>query len=556
MAVVPPLSMTPWILLSLLFANSAFSLPNVTLSGGIKVVGRSFDAVNQEVFRGIPYAEPPVASLRFKPPVPKHNFASSTINATAFGASCLQPAAEILNLEKLSEDCLTVNVQRPSGLSSSAKLPVMVWIHGGSFHSGAGADSRINATNLVSQSVARGTPIIYVNFNYRLGPLGFPVGPEAERHGALNLGLKDQLLAIKWINQNIGFFGGDKSKVTLYGQSAGSMSVASLMVNPGLKNLVRAAILESGVGFVAMPCGGTCKQAETGWNNFVRQLPECQGSTINTLACVRDKASEASLLKAILATSSWYDPVVIFSPVVDGPGGFLPAQPSQLFAQGKHVRIPVISGTNLDEGTSFAPSETNSTKSIVDWMKTLFRPTRALDRALPGLLERYPDIPALGSPHNTGNETFGLSSQFKRLSSILGDVVFAAPHRALNQKLTEQGVDVYGYLFSDRGVQTEQWPYLGVSHSYDLPYVYGNAHANATSSSRVLTTQMVDYWISFATSLKPNDGRGSQRPAWPKYGRRKPSILELNGEGIRTITDNFRAKGIDYITSHSEAFHG
>ncbi|KAG7445291.1 alpha/beta-hydrolase, partial [Guyanagaster necrorhizus] len=152
---------------------------------------------------GIPYAEPPVGSLRLEHPVLK-----TDIDAQTFGLVCLQ---EGVVTDEMSEDCLTVNILRPTGLSSEDSLPVMFWIYGSGFS--GGTSSSYSGSNIIAQSVTRGTPIIYVNHNYRLGPLGFPQGQEAADRGVINLGTRDQLTALEWVQQNIGLFGGDKAKV-------------------------------------------------------------------------------------------------------------------------------------------------------------------------------------------------------------------------------------------------------------------------------------------------------------------------------------------------------
>jgi acetylcholinesterase len=143
----------------------------------------------------------------------------------------------------VSEDCLTINVLRPAGVDNNTALPVMAWIYGGGF--AGGLSSTYNGSAIVAKAALRGTPVIYVNFNYRTGPLGFPQGAEATKEGSLNLGLKDQLAALEWIQANIGAFGGDKSKVTVFGQSAGAASIAIHMLRPSFKKLARAAVIQS-----------------------------------------------------------------------------------------------------------------------------------------------------------------------------------------------------------------------------------------------------------------------------------------------------------------------
>ncbi|KAJ7867759.1 Carboxylesterase family-domain-containing protein [Mycena olivaceomarginata] len=185
-------------------------------------------------------ADPPLPGKRFKPPVLKPSPDSKTLDASNFGPACLQMD---LLLAQMSEDCLTINVIRPAGIAANAKLP-MFWTYGGGFDEGA--SDIYNGTGIVAQSVARGTPVIYVDFNYCLGPLGFPQGQEADNRRALNLGIKAQLAALEWVQLNIGTFGGDRRKVTLFGESAGSIMMSILFLNSPLTSLARAAILQSG----------------------------------------------------------------------------------------------------------------------------------------------------------------------------------------------------------------------------------------------------------------------------------------------------------------------
>jgi acetylcholinesterase len=177
--------------------------------GGIVCLLLCFTNVAQ-VYVGIPFAEPPLGKLRLKPTVLKTRLDVETFDASSFGKGCLQPATDIT---EFSEDCLTINVYRPKGVLANANLPVLFWTYGGGFQDGASLI--YNGSAIVAQSVARGTPLIYVNYNYRLGPLGFPQGQEADDRKALNLALRDQIAALQWVQANIGIFGGDKKKVSV-----------------------------------------------------------------------------------------------------------------------------------------------------------------------------------------------------------------------------------------------------------------------------------------------------------------------------------------------------
>ncbi|KAJ8523236.1 hypothetical protein ONZ45_g337 [Pleurotus djamor] len=488
---------------------------------------------DSEHFRGIPYAEPPVGSLRFQPPRLQARMSVSTFNATSYSPQCLQPGQPA---EGYSEDCLTLNILRPAGSHNKSRLPVLVWIHGGAFGIG-GSANRPGA--LVERSLARGTPTIFVNLNYRLSLLGFPHGPEASKLNMHNLGLKDQFTAFEWIQENIGAFGGDPKKVTIFGESAGAVSIAYHQLNPKLPKVARGAILESGSTGTAS-LGPLPRHASFG--KFI-QNAGCGGhrNPKTTLSCLQALDTE-TLRTLILA-----EPFSSYMPTLDGPKGLLPDYPSRLYAQGKFTRIPTLLGTNLDEPV-------NSTEQVKTGLLELFRgPVSdfALDRFAEKLLRLYPDVPALGSPFGTGNETFGLSSQFKRMSALLTDVAFAAPYRAQALAFSGVGVKTYGYLFTEP--HSRRPPYMGVAHANEIPFVYGNVTLEPVAQPvKHLSNIMMDYWLSFSSVLHPNDGKGLDRPKWVEYTPRSRLIMKFDSRGTRIMKDDFREKNIQYIMDNSK----
>ncbi|KAK6996541.1 carboxylic ester hydrolase [Favolaschia claudopus] len=515
----------------------ATDVPIVQL-GTTTLTGSAF--LNLEFYGGIPYAEPPVGDLMFKPPVPLRGLSSPTFDASHFGADCLQPGEPAS-----SEDCLTINVFKPAGLTKDVKLPVLAFIHGGGYIAASAA--KFNATAIMEQSISRGTPIIYVSFNYRLGPLGFPTGREAAASNALNLGLKDQLVALQWIQDNIAVFNGDNSKVTVFGESAGAMSIAAHQLNPNFTNLARAMILESGgaaSGHLFPPSRG-----QVDWDNFVNAVPDDLRNAIGTFWGQSKEGYP-------------------FVPVLDGPGGLLPELPSGLIAKGKFARLPFITGANLDEGTFLTPPTVNSTADVEAVLMSNYTtptiPSTQLKAAICELMKLYPDNPALGSPFNTGNATFSLSPQWKRLTAIVGDIWFHSQRRALMQAAAKFGVKNYGYLLTDPGAPAIGEPTigptgnpaaLGVSHTADLLYIFGlNAAFGRPASAQALGVQMIDYWVSFANNLDPNDGRGSARPMWSQYSSNNQKIIELTSVNMSMIPDNYREGQIDFINSHAAVF--
>ncbi|KAF7762435.1 CAZyme family CE10 [Agaricus bisporus var. burnettii] len=522
----------------------AYAAPQVKI-GKTTLFGRDVTGLKQDFFGGIPYAEPPLGDLRLKFPVLKTELDSPSFDASNFGPSCLQPG---LPVPLLSEDCLTINVFRPSNLLPDAKLPVFFWTHGGGFL--YGSSTEYNASLIVARSVARGTPLICVSFNYRLGPLGYPQGKEAAHQRSLNLGLRDQIAALEWVQHNIDAFGGDKNKVTIAGESAGAIMISILYLNSPLDKLVRGAILES--GSQATSTNFYPKRREGNWENFVAGVESCASTATSghTFDCLRT-ANELEIYSGIMNSIKKSPEVFPFFPTIDGPGGLYPDVPSRLFSRGKFARVPFISGTNLDEGTMFVPPKINSEEEIRQYIIANYSPPivppAELDRAVDKLLQLYPDIPALGSPFNTGDETFHLPSSFKRISALVGDLWFQSQRRFWQQTATKAGVKSWGYLFTHSDPFLHP-PFLGVAHSDEVTYVYGVPN-DPSPSSHSLSKVMMDYWISFATSLDPNDGKGDERPLWEQYASDNERLIQFDGDGIKMIDDSFRKAQMDYINS-------
>ncbi|KJA28262.1 hypothetical protein HYPSUDRAFT_129787 [Hypholoma sublateritium FD-334 SS-4] len=535
------------LILTLSLLVGAYSALSVQV-GNTNVIGRDIGEI--EFFGGIPFAEPPLGELRLNFPVLNSTFNTKTFNAQNFGPSCLQTPAPPTGV---SEDCLTLNVFRPSGIASEANLPVLVWIYGGilmhMLHFAVGGSSFYNATELVKRSVSRGTPILFVSINYRLGPLGFPQGIEAGQLKILNLGYHDQLTALQWIQENIGHFGGDKTKVIISGESAGAASIATFFLESRIKAFARGAIMES----AALVNIFGPERNEANWQQYVAAVPECASfaGTNDTFACLR-AASTVSLEQAIVATRINFQNIS-FAPAIDGPGGIVPARPSQIKPQGS---LPTLFGTNLDEGTLFTPQAIDSAVEIKDMLSALVSPPivspEKLAATIARVLELYPDAPALGSPFGTGNATFGLSSEYKRQAAFYGDFVYQSSRRTLSHQISAQGIPVFAYLFTDHDAVTTICN--AVPHTSEIPYVFGRL-MNVTPRASALSTIMQDYWISFVDTLDPNDHRGSERPEWARYTPNNQVVLELNGQRTALVPDNYRAQQVAFLQDNSDALH-
>ncbi|GAA5943245.1 hypothetical protein JCM10213_007934 [Rhodosporidiobolus nylandii] len=309
-----------------------------------------------EQWLGVPFAVPPLGELRLQRPQPLPVVSpgdpdyGTVVSATAFYPRCIQQAST----KATSEDCLRINIYRPQGTKNDAGLPVMVYIFGGSFYSG-GANG-YSPTNLVLRSQAIGKPTIVCTIDYRLGFLGFGASDALREAGLLNLGLHDQRQALRWVSENIQAFGGDPSKVLLFGQSAGAIAVSYQMLAYGgnLTELVRGAIMESGAPGTAFAFDHTSSFPAFSYpdepmkNNLVLSKASCLSSA-DELACLRSATTSQILSGQANVRAYGGFP---YAPVIDGE--FLTDVPSKLLAAGKFAQIPTISGSQLDEGPDFA----------------------------------------------------------------------------------------------------------------------------------------------------------------------------------------------------------
>jgi para-nitrobenzyl esterase len=335
--------------LTTLFGAHRYAAPRVTIETGT-LEGVVDSATGVMVFRGIPYAAPPVGALRWRPPQSAARW-SGVLDASKLGHNCVQhqPYADIDPFTAgVSEDCLYLNVWT-SSLDNRSSRPVLVWIHGGGFWAGFGGEERHNGGPLARKGA------VVVTLNYRLGPFGFLAHPalaaESPHHAAGNYGLLDQIAALQWVKRNIARFGGDPSRVTIFGESAGGMSVGSLIASPLAKGLFQRAILESGtgVGGIGVLSRDTAQAVATRFADSVH----VRGSGADAAKQLRALNAD-TLLAASLHIGRPGEPR--FFPSVDG--WVLPHAVDTALLEGKANLVPVIVGTNRDEGDEWmgAPS--------------------------------------------------------------------------------------------------------------------------------------------------------------------------------------------------------
>jgi carboxylesterase type B len=507
-----------------------------------------------ETFNGIPYAQPPVGQLRLKPPQPITS-AIGKVDGTALPRGCPQfffsvdkfniptnVLGTILNtplfqtVTNAGEDCLTVNVQRPTGTKADAKLPVLFWIFGGGFE--LGATSMYDGTSLVADSVAQRKPVIFVAVNYRVGGFGFLPGKEVLADGSANLGLLDQRLGLQWVADNIAAFGGDPDKVTIWGESAGSISVMDQMllydgdISYKGKPLFRGGIMNSGSIVPAQPVDSNKAQAI--YNTVVKEAG-CSGSS-DTLTCLRTTPYN-KLLQACNSVPGilGYSTVNLsYLPRPDGKA--ITASPEELVTQGKYAKVPFIVGDQEDEGTLFGLFTPNltTTAEVSEYLSTVFF-DEATTAQVNDLVDTYQTITEDGSPFRTGllNNFY---PQFKRVSAVLGDVTFTISRRLFLESASavNPGVPSWSYLSTyDYGT-----PILGTFHASDLLQVfYGVLPNNAARSIR-------GYYYSFVYNLDPNEG--NDLAEWPQWSKSK-KLMNFGALSNGLLNDDFRKDTAEWL---------
>lgn len=443
-----------------------------------KVKGKLVGATRE--FLGIPYGK----AERFMPAKAAASW-SDERDASTHGPSCLQAMGALspVNPAGNSDDCLSINVYTPA-TTPAAGLPVHVFIHGGAFTSGG-------SLQYDGQKLSERGQLVVVTLNYRLGPFGFLSHPDlaAARGGVAsgNDGIRDQQLALKWIQTNIAAFGGDPKKVTVTGESAGAMSACLHMVSPGSLELGQRFVLESGV----CTSGASILKTKADGDKLGKALTDalCAGQT-DVLACLRGKMvpEVADFGKANGLTGAGW------APQYDAADPLLPDHPAKLIQAGKYNKGPVILGSNAREWGLFQLLGSPSPKTVAEL-------NAAIDTQLGATLG------AAGSPlvkeHYKPATDAEANASFVRLMT---DSAFRCAARAFARLITSKGSKAYLYNF-DQG---------NSYHAFEIPYVFGNP--NATLGAAMLdeptVTAVQGYWAQFATTGDPN---GKVQPTWPAY---------------------------------------
>jgi len=462
------------------------------------------------VFKGIPFAAPPVGELRWKEPQPVTPW-RGVRKAIEFGPRCMQARIfedMVFRDAGPSEDCLYLNVWTP-GISAKTKLPVMVWIYGGGFQAGATSEPRQDGEHLAHQGV------VVVSMNYRLGIFGFFSHPaltaESTHHASGNYGSMDQVAALKWVHENIAAFGGDPNEVTIFGESAGSFAVSALMASPLSKGLMRAAIGESGAFFGKTLRGKPLAESERRDAVFAESLG------MKSLGQLRSLSGEK-----LLETARSGNDNNRFGPNIDGY--FMPAKPSEIYAKGEQAHVPLLAGWNRDEGSyqHFFGTERVNKENYAAKIRQLFGDAAA------EALKWFPG---------------GSDEEVKRSAALLDTAEFIlGTWKWLQMHLQTGEAPVYRYEFDQmpppsEGHETE----VGLAyHSAEIEYVFGTLDWKKISwrpEDYKLSEQMGAYWTNFAKTGNPN---GAGLGAWPIYIQKSSYQVMHLGAAPRAMADKQR----------------
>jgi para-nitrobenzyl esterase len=440
------------------------------------------------IFRGIPFAAPPVGDLRWRAPQPIKKWDSVKLT-TRFAPSPMQPGNPAAGK---SEDCLYLNVWTPAK-STNEHLPVLVWIYGGGFSAGSTAESWYDGERLAKKGV------VFVSIAYRVGQIGFLAHPElsAENPGHVsgNYGLLDQIAALKWIQKNIVAFGGDPDKVTIFGESAGAISVSMLCASPLTKGLFCGAISQSGGSF-----GPARPVTYPGENMKTREQAELQGAEYVQKAGV-SSITELRKMDAEKLPAGWG--MGSAWPIIDGY--VLPDDQYKLYRAGKYNDVPVLIGYNSDEGLSFLPGKTPS--EFTEAVKLRY------GRFAGDLLGAYP-LEENAIP--------------KTARDLTRDAAFGWHNWTWARLQSETGKSkVYYYYFDQHPDYPKSSPDYGHGspHAQDVSYVFQHidpTNPQTTKSDQEISAVMGTYWINFAKYGNPN---AEGVPTWPAFTNTNPAVM-------------------------------
>ena len=483
----------------------------VQLTSG-QVSGVELDG-NVTVFRGIPFAAPPVGDLRWKAPQPPIPWRGVRVTDT-FGATCMQRGRQLM-----SEDCLYLNVWTTAD-SDQDRLPVMVWIHGGGWTFGASSSANYDGVGFADKGV------VLVSVNYRMSAFGFMAHPElsaeSTRGVSGNYGILDHIAALEWVRDNIRGFGGDPDNVTIFGESAGGASIYALLATPLANGLFHRAISES------TWITGTNVTHLTRHNGFSDSAEARGQQAIADKLTELGRSTDGDLLATMRAMSA--DDVISmrFGVSLAEDGWVLPKSPEEIFSDGSHNVVPLLAGVNDGEGLFFVrPNRTFST----------------LEEQKQARLEEW-------GAHGQGLAAYYLAETtddiFTTEVDYSTDSLFARPNRQILTAMASTAADSFMYLFT-RNLRD---PSQRAPHAMELGYVFQTLPDQATEVDRKISDLMSDYWVQFATTGNPNR---EGLPQWPTYDAdtQQHQIIGVDvGQG-----SSFRRRELDELDRYFNATH-
>jgi para-nitrobenzyl esterase len=478
-------------------ANSSAASPRGSIGDTVKinqgmVQGAIADGV--AVFKGVPFAEPPTGDLRWRPPQPPAKW-TDTRKTSAFSPTCAQ-----------AEDCLYLNVYEPADAKQGDRLPVMVWIHGGAFLFGAGSlyDG--------SQFARRG--VIVVTVNYRLGRAGWFAHPSltAENPKGLlgNYGLMDQIAALRWVKDNIGAFGGDRKNVTIFGESAGAISINYLMLAPEAKGLFAKAIAESGFGRLAAAPISIAEQSGVAF---------AEKSGVH--------GTDAAAAKALRALP--FPDLSANAPPIGAPGQILPMADGKLisgsaaegFSKDLEAHVPYLLGGNSDEA-SLTRRGLNASQRLA-----------AIQVSRDAFLAAY-------DPDKTADADRIMARYFT-------DTSISEPDRDLARIHANHGLPTYLYHFSYIP-QTQRATLFGLPHGGEIIYVFNTPRATGfDEEGKAIAAAANSYWVQFAKTGDPGSAGG---PQWPRFFADEEFVMEFPSNGIPTAVKHFHKARLDWVEAN------
>ncbi len=503
--------------------------PMVKIKSGI-IKGMKSENVN--VFKGIPFAAPPVGEYRWRPPQPVKNW-SGELDGTKFCSNCAQGgwgAAPGTMADGSSEDCLYLNVWTPASSTKKSNLPVMVWIHGGGFTGGSGSSPQNFGNEFAKQGV------VLVTFNYRLGRLGFFAHPALSKEfpdePKGNYGYMDQIAALKWIQNNIATFGGNPKNVTIFGFSAGGVSVHSLLSIPAAKGLFHKAIGHSSGGRDGVLTGRPIHQengdglykvsAETIGMNFAKKNG-IEGTDAASLVKLR-ALTAMQIVDGGQETDGQDGPRIYSGPILDGKLVVETAETA--YMAGRQPKIPLMIGNcSAEIGGAFV----SNAKTKEDLFASF------------GALEHEAKV---------AYDADGKKSFEEIVTMFNTDWVWTEPARMTAKAFLAAGVPVYMFQFGYVPVASQERSPYGAGHGSDISFVFNTLNARwggpkeASPTEVELARIMNNYWVNFAKTGNPN---GKDVPMWPLYNNQSQEILDVELDGKISTKSDYRKARLDVV---------